>query len=368
MPKFPHSISALNLPGIALILLVGLGGGWVAAFLGFPIPYLIGSLVAVACWTIARAAAGRPVVTIPKDARTAFVAIVGVMIGATFTPDLVAILPSLWLSLAAMIPYIGLALGASYAIFRGIGRYDRITALYCAMPGGLIESVSIGEQAGGDVRTLSLQHFIRIVLTVLTIPLLFLVWRGEAVGSAAGQGYSATPAEFVDVAHVLVLAAIGYVLGPLLRLPAGRLTGPLLLSAITHGTGIWVTASPTWLLTVAQLVIGTGLGALFGGTTVRQLFRAAGLGVLSVGAMLGLGLAFAFALAPFVPMGVEPLFISFAPGGVTEMGLIALSLGASPVLVSAHHVFRIALTVTLAGMLHRAGSFGLERKATPPAD
>ncbi|MEO1105727.1 MAG: AbrB family transcriptional regulator, partial [Pseudomonadota bacterium] len=220
----------------------------------------------------------------------------------------------------------------------------------------------------GDVRILTLQHFIRIVITVLTIPVVFLVWRGEAVGSAGGQGFSASPSDFVDVAHVLVLAVIGYFLGPLLRLPAGRLTGPLLVSAITHGTGIWVTASPTWLLNIAQLVVGAGLGAMFGGTTLPQLVRAAGLGVLSVGAMLLLGLGFALALAPRVPLGVEPLFISFAPGGVTEMGLIALSLGASPVIVAAHHVFRIALTVTVAGAIHRAGSFGLERKTRAPVD
>ena len=39
------------------------------------------------------------------------------------------------------------------------------------------------------------------------------------------------------------------------------------------------------------------------------------------------------------------LLISFAPGGVTEMALIALSLQANPALVTAHHIYRIILTV-----------------------
>jgi uncharacterized membrane protein AbrB (regulator of aidB expression) len=39
------------------------------------------------------------------------------------------------------------------------------------------------------------------------------------------------------------------------------------------------------------------------------------------------------------------MFISFAPGGVTEMSLIALSLAASPALVSLHHILRILMTV-----------------------
>jgi len=44
--------------------------------------------------------------------------------------------------------------------------------------------------------------------------------------------------------------------------------------------------------------------------------------------------------APF-----DMLLISFAPGGVTEMALIALSLNANPALVTAHHIYRIVLTV-----------------------
>jgi uncharacterized membrane protein AbrB (regulator of aidB expression) len=39
------------------------------------------------------------------------------------------------------------------------------------------------------------------------------------------------------------------------------------------------------------------------------------------------------------------MLISFAPGGVTEMALVALSLQANPALVTLHHVWRILVTV-----------------------
>jgi len=41
------------------------------------------------------------------------------------------------------------------------------------------------------------------------------------------------------------------------------------------------------------------------------------------------------------------LFIIFAPGGVIEMGLIALSLNANPFFVTLHHLLRIAATVVM---------------------
>jgi len=61
--------------------------------------------------------------------------------------------------------------------------------------------------------------------------------------------------------------------------------------------------------------------------------------------MTALGLAFAAALARLTGAPADALFVSFAPGGVTEMAIVALSLSANPALVTLHHVLRILLTV-----------------------
>ena len=47
------------------------------------------------------------------------------------------------------------------------------------------------------------------------------------------------------------------------------------------------------------------------------------------------------------------VFLAFAPGGLAEMGLIALSLQMSVVYVTAHHVLRIVLSVLIAQFLSR---------------
>jgi uncharacterized membrane protein AbrB (regulator of aidB expression) len=47
------------------------------------------------------------------------------------------------------------------------------------------------------------------------------------------------------------------------------------------------------------------------------------------------------------------LLISFAPGGVAEMSVVALSLAANPALVSLHHVARILITVFEVGLAAR---------------
>lgn len=345
----------------ALLLAFGLAGGYLAQRVGLPMPFLVGALTVVGAFTIlAYNMAGRRV-RFPQNLRKLFIAFIGVMIGSNFSRELISVLPSLWLVFAAMLVFVVVTHALGYAFFRRVGRYDPVTALFAAMPGGLIEAVTLGEAAGGDVRVLSVQHFARIVIVVLTIPFLFLLWTGETVGSASGQAFAVGEWGVFDLGTIGALAVGGLVLGPVLRLPAAHMMGPLLLSAVVHGSGLTTTVSPDWLLSLSQLVIGVGLGTMFTGVTVRMILRTFGLGAVSVAMMLAVGTAFAEVLHQVMPLSFDALFISFAPGGVTEMGLVALSLGVNPVMVSANHLFRITLTVFVVNLAYRR--LGFEQSA-----
>jgi uncharacterized protein len=81
-----------------------------------------------------------------------------------------------------------------------------------------------------------------------------------------------------------------------------------------------------------------------------MLLRAGRLAVINGVAALLLALAFAEGLHLLVGEPVAAVFLAFAPGGLAEMSLIALSLQMSAIFVTAHHVARIVLAVTLAKM------------------
>ncbi len=226
------------------------------------------------------------------------------------------------------VPFIGAAQTASYGIFRYLGRYDRAIAGYCAMPGGLIEAVTLGERASADVQTLSVQHFMRVILVIALIPLLFLLFTGYSVGSGAGRRHR----HWTDWALIVTLAAAGSGLGSRLRVPAQYLIGPMILTAALQATGTIELHPPQVLLNLSQLIVGAGLGSMFARATARRLLLALGLGLVSVGITLAIASVFALLLSGWVPMSFPALLISFASGGVAEMSLVALSLGISPVL------------------------------------
>ncbi len=338
---------------LALILGAALFGALAARAMNWPIPFLLGSLVATAVLALTLVARTNKPVFFPKPLREVFIAVIGTMIGTTFTPDVLSFVPTLAITLCGMMVFVVLAQASNYVIFHRLGGYDPPTAFYAAMPGGFIEAVELGAKAGGDVETLSIQHFVRIVLVILIVPMLFLVATGEIVGGTVNQPLEIAPSEWRDWVLVGAIVPVGILVGKLFHLPAAPLIGPLVLTAILQSTAAIDLHGPPVLLNLAQLFVGASLGAQFAKTTPRDLITALALGVVSAVVTLTIASGLAVLLGPFVPLSFKALLISFAPGGITEMSLVALSLGVSPVVVVTHHLFRILFTVGIAGILFK---------------
>ena len=327
-------------------LALGAAGGGAASLAGLPLPWLLGALIAVGGWSAAglRVAGGPPV--FPNTPREVCIPVVGVLIGGAFAPETVAGALSWWPGLVAVAAFVPAALFANYLLLTRIGGLSPPTAYFAAMPGGLIEAIELGVEAGADPRPLTVLQFTRIALTVTAVPLVFSAIEGRAVGSAGGARFAAAaPLGLADALILVGCGLIGHRLATRWRIPAGRIIGPITLSAAAHAAGLTEAQPPQALVSLAQLVIGTTLGLRFVGLSQAELRRYLGLSALTVGAMLAIGAVFAAAATAFGAAPFAVMVLSLAPGGVVEMGLIALSLNASPILVTAHHLVRILAAV-----------------------
>jgi membrane AbrB-like protein len=208
----------------------------------------------------------------------------------------------------------------------------------------------MGEEAGADVRVLITLQTLRLIGTIIAVPLIFLALTGHTVGSAAGTTMvgASVPLTLQDVGLMIAAGLIGAQAGKYLRLPGYIITGPLLCSAALHATGLMQAIPPGWLVSVTQVILGAGLGVRFVGMDRKVLIKCGKLA--AVNGAFALVLAFVFAELVHIFAG-EPLaaaFLAFAPGGLAEMSLVALSLNMSVIYVTAHHVLRIVLAVSFA--------------------
>ena len=319
-----------------LALAIGLVGALIFVYLNMPLPWMLGSMTAT---TIAALSGAR--VAAPTVVRTPMILIVGVMVGATFTPDILQRFTEWWPTVVGL-AILGIASGmACMAYLRVFTDFNMATSYFSAMPGGLIEMLTLAEEHGGDVRTVALIHSVRILVIVFCVPLIVRAIEGVGMGSTGGSGFSIVDLQFVDFAWIVVTAVVGVVVGHLFRMPASYLLGPLLVSAAIHAAGFSEFKLPVELLNVAQLVIGASVGCRFAGVASATIFRLIRLAVGMTFVLLVVTALFALASTNFSEFGFVPIFLAYAPGGLAEMSLVAVALHIEVAFVASHHIVRL---------------------------
>lgn len=335
---------------LVLALVLGASGGGVFHLIGLPLPWMLGALM-----TVSVAALGGLRPAVPQPLRMGMLAVLGVMLGSAFTPGLIDRIGPWLPSMAVLLVVSVVTPFLAGAVFQRLGGWDRVTAYFSGTPGGLNEMVAIGTARGGDERTIVLVHTLRIMIVVFALA----IWFRLTEGVAASQTADATPwlidgdFSLTDLAWLAAAALAGRPVGQVLRLPAPQLTGPMILAAATHLSGLTALQPPAELIVVAQVVVGSALGTRFVGADPVRLLRTAILAAGSSVIMLGLAAAAAWGAAALTGLPFLLLLLAYAPGGLAEMSLIGLALGMDVPFVATHHVVRIALVVALAPLMFR---------------
>ncbi len=333
---------------VTFALVLGAGGGWAASLLQLPLPWMIGAMLA----TTAGAAGGLKL-AMSLRARAAMVAVLGVMLGSGFTPEILGRMAEWSLSLAGLALYSVAAGGTAWLYFHRICGYDRVTSYFAAMPGGLSEMILVGTEMGGDARIISLSQSSRLLLVVLILPFGFQFFLGYDPGARPAVGLPLAQIPLLDLAVLAACGVVGYFAAKAIRLPASAVVGPMILSAAVHLAG-WSQARPPFeLVAAAQVVVGSAIGCRFAGVTLRMIRRAVAAALGSTAILLAINVAFAAALHSALDLPAAALMLAYAPGGLAEMSLIAIAIGTDAAFVATHHIVRIFLIVVFAPLTFR---------------
>ena len=323
--------------------LVGLTGGWLASQVGWPLPWMVGSLLAiilVRCltpWQLAQIPGGRKCGQL----------IIGIGIGLHFTPVVIEqVLAHFGLILfGALITSLS-CLAAVWLMLR-TGE-DRATAFFSSMPGGSAEMVNLGARNGATLSSVAAAQSLRVLTVVLCVPAIFKYLLGD--------GGPALHAAQVDWRWLMLLVPCGAALAWVwqrLRQPNPWLFGPLLLSAVVSVIWDLRIGLPHGASQLGQLLIGSGLGCHFN----REFFRRApsflARTLLGTVLMMLIAALAAWALSALTHLDLRSLTLGMMPGGIAEMSLTAEVLRLSVPLVTAMQVMRLLFVLFLAEPLFR---------------
>nr|WP_256834971.1 AbrB family transcriptional regulator [Pseudomonas oleovorans] len=322
--------------------LAGVVGGYLASLAGWPLPWMVGSLLAVIA---VRCLADRPFSELPGG-RKAGQWLVASGIGLHFTSDVleqvISHLPVIVMGAfgTLLLSLIGIA------ILRRAG-VDRATAFFASMPGGASEMVNLALRHDAQPARVAAAHSLRLLLVVLLIPALF-TWGLPDV--------SAPPRAPVDWTWLIGLLAAGAVLAMLwgrLKQPNPWMLGPLTACAVASAGFDLHLGLPQGLGQLGQWLIGCALGCHFD----RAFFRSAPGFLARVLAFTLLAMLAAAALGEALGWlaGEDhlSLMLGMMPGGITELCLTAEALQLSVALVTALQVLRLFLVMFLAEPLFK---------------
>ncbi|MFC3292733.1 AbrB family transcriptional regulator [Modicisalibacter luteus] len=331
-------------------LAIGAAGGGIAYVLAIPLPWLLGALIATTLLSL-----GGVRLRAPTTSRKAVLVVIGVMLGAAFTPDMAGDVTLWGTSLALMLLTTAVMMAFSVWFGRRIAGYSMDTAMYSGVPGGVSAVTMMAADSDADLRVVGLTHAVRILVLLLAIPPAL-----SLIGHVSLQPRSMTLAEWLSVpafGDALLLTGAGVIgmwLGRRLHLPNPLLFGPVLLSGALHVTGVTEAAIPPTIVALAQIIIGVSVGVRFGGTSLTTVGVNLLMAVLQAVALLLIAIAAAWLVHAITGYSAAAALLAYMPGGAPELSLVALSLGIDPAFVTSHHLLRITVLIMVMPLLLRA--------------
>ncbi len=339
-------------------LAIALAGALIARALRLPMPWLLGPMFA----TGIAAFLGLPL-SVNRWVRAIMMMALGVLLGSAFQVELLHRAAQDLPIILMLVPYTLITTTLIYLLLRAMSPLDRVTAFFSSVPGGVNEMIMMGTERGGSEPALAVHHSIRLFLIVFFVSMTFGFMFGFTRPPA--PGISTTISPLSSYAIIVGLAIVGFFGGRLLRLPAVYVLGPMIASAIVHITGLTDVRPDSWLVSTAQLVTGAAIGARFSEFERKELIRAISTSLVISVALILLTFGFVWLIVPFVDRPAAELLLAFSPGGLAEMGLIAMTFGGDPGFVSTSQVCRFFIVVTIAVPLFRLSGYWRHAASRP---
>ena len=126
-----------------------------------------------------------------------------------------------------------------------------------------------------------------------------------------------------------------------IRIPAALLSGTLFASGLLQITDIASYKLPDETVNFCLLILGSSVGCRFAEKTVKEIANNSLHSIVATTILVVLGLVAAYVATFFVETNILTLILSFSPGGIYEVAVIAIAFDLDPDFVAFHHIIRL---------------------------
>ena len=319
-----------------LVILISTPSAILADYFKIPLAWMLGPMLAISI-----AALSGIKVKMPKLALSAILIILGLHIGNYIDQNLLSQMKDwIWTSMV-MFFYILASIFIVSKYLQKFSGYKEKTSIFSAAPGALGPLLILAEYEKSDLSQVATAHLIRLIIIITLFP--FFV-----VNFSPTEAMEITKFNYMDQNHLnLLILLIGSIIliyiFDKIKVPAPLLAGALVASGILQITEIASYKLPDQSINFCLLILGASVGCRFADKSLNEVIKNTAHSFVATILLIILGIIAAVIAGYFVENNFLTLLLSYCPGGIYEVAVIAITFNLDPNFVTFHHIIRLLM-------------------------
>jgi len=328
----------------AWVIIVSVPGALVADYFNVPLAWFLGPMLVTSIVTL-----GGIRTKMPRLVLSTVLIFLGLYIGNYIDKDLFSQMHQwIWTSLI-MLAYIILSVLLVSKYLQKFSGYGKKTSIFSAAPGALGPLLILAEDEKSDLSQVATSHLIRLIIIITIFP--FIV---NSFYETNNLQNIETIIQGQNINHLFILIGLSVpliIIFDKFKIPAALLAGTLLASGFLQITDIATYKLPPNIIDYCLLILGASVGCRFADKKFNEISKNALHSFVATFFLVLLGLLAALAATFVIDKNFFTLLLSYCPGGIYEVAVIAIFFDLDPEFVSFHHIIRLLMILFVVPIL-----------------
>tara|TARA_E500000178_G_scaffold325406_1_gene352742 strand:- start:92 stop:1030 length:939 start_codon:yes stop_codon:yes gene_type:complete len=278
-------------------------------------------------------------VIMPKIALSFILIILGLHIGNYIDKNLFnQMINWIWTSVI-MLVYIILCILIVAKYLQKFSGYSKKASIFSAAPGALGPLMILAENEKTDLSQVATSHLIRLIIIITVIP--FIIISNTNSEILILDQFNYLEQNHFNLVLLLIASLFFIFIFDKIKVPAALLSGTLFASGLLQITDIATYKLPNETINFCLLILGSSVGCRFAEKTVKEIANNSLHSTVATTILVILGLFAAYIATFFVDTNILTLILSFCPGGIYEVAVVAIAFDLDPDFVAFHHIIRL---------------------------
>ena len=252
-----------------------------------------------------------------------------------------------WTSLI-MMGYIILSVILVSKYLQKFSDYEKKTSIFSAAPGALGPLLILAEDKKSDLSQVATSHLIRLIIIITVFP--FIVDNFYEQNKLQNVQLILEQ-DLIDLFILLILSFVIIYIFDKIGIPAALLAGTLAASGFLQITEIASYKLSPKIIDFCLLILGSSVGCRFADKTFGEIGKNALHSFVATFLLVTLGLLSAYIASLVIDKNFFTLLLSYCPGGIYEVAVIAIFFDLDPEFVSFHHIIRLLMILFIVPLI-----------------